>query len=145
MSVPFTIDPATGRVRFPDLLLELRPLMPQEEFIAARARVNRDNLGFNAGWQRYSVRELISGDRRLGMFVIFLDDRLVKAGFAYAHIDDSWYNWSEEKEAALKSEYQRALEAQLGDKNTFPWGRVSVIEDSKSGGTEIWMDWEAIA
>ena len=56
MPAPFVIDLATGHVRFPDLSLELRPGMPQQEFIAATAKLNRDNLSFNGGWQRYSIR-----------------------------------------------------------------------------------------
>jgi hypothetical protein len=84
MTAPFAIDPVTGRVHFPDLALDLRPLMPQEEFVAATALLNRDNLGANDGWQRYSVRQLISDDRRLGLFVVFLNGRLKMASFAYA-------------------------------------------------------------
>jgi len=140
MKVPFAIDPETGRVQFPDLSLELRPLMPQSEFIAATSKLNRDNLGANGGWQRYSIRELISEDRRVGMFLIFLNERLQKLSFAYAHKDESWATWSEEGERAREKEYQTELAAQLGPGNTFPWGRVSVKLDSKSGGTDIWMD-----
>jgi hypothetical protein len=142
MSAPFAIDPATGRVRFFDLRLELRPLMPETEFIAATARMSRDNLGFNAGWQRYSVRELISGERRLGLFVIFFESRLVKASFAYCPKDETWDNWSPETEAARLREYQQALDEQLASKNAFPWGSARVIEDSKSGGTDIWLDYQ---
>ena len=90
MKAPFAIDPETGHVRFPDLSLELRPLMPQSEFIAATSKLNRDNLGANGGWQRYSIRELISEDRRLGMFLVFLNEQLQKLSFAYAHKDESW-------------------------------------------------------
>ena len=57
MTAPFTIDPATGRVQFPDLHLDLRPLMPHAEFI-----------------------------------------------------------------------------------NMFPWGKLWVLLDSKSGGTDIWIE-----
>jgi hypothetical protein len=144
MSAPFAIDPATGHVRFPDLPLELRPLMAEAEFIAATASINRDNLGFHAGGQRYSIRELITGEQKLGIFVIFRDDRLVKASFAYCPKDETWDNWSPETETARRKEYQQALEAQLGDKSVFPWGSISVIEDSKSGGTDIWVDYEKI-
>ncbi|HEY6249884.1 MAG TPA: hypothetical protein VI685_07965 [Candidatus Angelobacter sp.] len=83
MSAPFAIDPETGHVRFPDLSLELRPLMPQSEFIAATASLNRDNLGTNDSWQRYSIRMLIPDDRKLGLFVIFLNDRLKMLSFAW--------------------------------------------------------------
>ena len=140
MNAPFAIDPETGRVRFPDLSLELRPPMPQSEFIAATSKLNRDNLGANGGWQRYSIRELISEDRRLGMFLIFLNERLQKLSFAYAHKDESWATWSEEGERAREKEYQTELAAQLGPGNTFSWGRVNAKLDSKSGGTDIWMD-----
>ena len=140
MNAPFAIDPETGRVRFPDLSLELRPLMPQSEFIAATSKLNRDNLGRNNGWQRYSIRELISGDRRLGLFFVFLHDRLKMLSFAYAHKDDSWATWTEEGERAREKEYQTELAAQLGSGNIFRWGRVNVKLDSKSGGTDIWMD-----
>lgn len=115
--------------------------MTENEFLEATARTNRDNLGFNGGWQRYSIRELISGDRKLGLFFIFLNDRLVKASLAYCPKDDTWDNWSEEKDAALKTEYQQALTEQLGEKNSFSWGRVNVVEDTKGGGTEIWIDY----
>jgi hypothetical protein len=40
--------------------------MRHDEFIAATASLNRDNLGANGGWQRYSIRAAISGDRKLG-------------------------------------------------------------------------------
>jgi hypothetical protein len=59
-------------------------MMLQEDFIASTASFNRDNLGANDGWQRYSIRQLISNDRRLGLFVIFLNGRLKMASFAYA-------------------------------------------------------------
>ena len=141
MSAPFAIDAATGRVRFPDLSLELRPQMPESEFITATSRMNRDNLGANDGWQRYSIRELVPGDRKLGLFVIFLNDRLSKASVAYCPKDETWDNWSEEAEAARQKEYQQELDAQLGGKNSFPWGKARVFLDSKSGGTDIWIDY----
>jgi len=140
MSAPFAIDPETGRVRFPDLSLELRPLMPQAEFIAATSSFNRDNLGGNDGWQRYSIKELISENRRLGLFLIFLHGRLKMLSFAYAQKDESWATWSEEGERAREKEYQTELAVHLGPKNTFPWGRVNALLDSKSGGTDIWME-----
>ena len=140
MTAPFVIDHETGRVRFPDLSLELRPLMPEAEFIAATSKMNRDNLGANGGWQRYSIRGQISYDRKLGMFLIFLNERLQKLSFAYAHKDESWDTWSEEGEREREQEYQRELTAQLGPADTFPWGSVSVQLDSKSGGTDIWVD-----
>jgi hypothetical protein len=140
MSAPFSIDPKTGRVCFPDLSLELQPMMPQAEFIAATASLNRDNLGSNDGWQRYSIRALICNDRRLGLFVIFLNGRLKMASFAYGHKDESWANWSEEGERAREKDYQQELASQLGGKNTFPWGKVGAKLDSKSGGTDIWME-----
>lgn len=141
MSAPFAIDAATGHVRFPDLPLELRPQMPHAEFIAATSRLNRDNLGANDGWQRYSIRTLISNDRKLGLFVIFLDGRLNKASFAYGPKDETWADWSQESERARQQEYQQQLDAQLKGKSAFPWGKASVILDSKSGGSDIWIDY----
>jgi hypothetical protein len=141
MSAPFAIDPVTGRIRFPGLDLELRPRMPQAEFIAATSRLNRDDLGANDGWQRYSIREQIVGDCKFGLFVIFLNGKLNRAGFAYGPKDDSWDNWSEEKDAAQRRDYQRELDAQLGGKNVFFWGKASLILDSKSGGSNIWIDY----
>jgi hypothetical protein len=137
MSAPFAIDPKTGHVRFPDLSLELRPRMPEQEFIAATAKLNRDNLGANNGWQRYSIREAIPNDRKLGIFFVFLNDCLKMASFAYAQKDETWDNWSEEKELAREKEYQQELALQLGGKNNFPWGKASAQLNSKSGGTEI--------
>ena len=140
MKAPFTISPETGRVHFPDLSLELAPLMPEAEFIAATSSLNRDNLGANKGWQRYSIRELISNDRRLGLFIIFLNGRLKMASFAYAQKDETWDTWSEEGERQREKEYQQELASQLGGKNTFPWGKVGAKLDSKSGGTDIWIE-----
>jgi hypothetical protein len=141
VSAPFVIDAATGRLRFPDLDLELNPGMPEAEFIAATSRINRDNLGFNDGWQRYSVREVISGDRKLGLFFIFRNERLSKFSFAWCPKDETWDNWSEASESARQKEYQQELDSQLGGKAEFPWGRVSAYQDSKSGGTDIWIDY----
>jgi hypothetical protein len=139
MSAPFTINPQSGHVHFPDISLELRPLMPETEFISATSSLNRDNLGRNAGWQRYSIRQLISEDRRLGLFVIFFHERLNMLSFAYAHKDESWDTWTEEGERAREKEYQQELASQLGNQNTFPWGTVGAQLDSKSGGTDIWI------
>lgn len=141
MSAPFVIDPPTGRLRFPDLALELSPGMPESAFISATARLNRDNLGFNAGWQRYSLRELISGDRKLGMFFIFLNGSLNKVSMAWAPKDETWDDWSEAVEAARQKEFQQALDSQLGGASEFRWGKISVIQDRKSGGTDIWVDY----
>ena len=141
MSAPFAIDPATGRILFPGLSLELRPQMPQAEFIAATSRLNCDNLGANDGWQRYSLRALVPDDLILGLFLIFLNDRLNKASFAYGPKDETWDNWSEETEAARERDYQAQLNSQLNGKRSFPWGKVNVLLDSKSGGTNIWLDY----
>lgn len=141
MSSPVVIDPATGQVRFPDLNLELDPGMLEADFIAATARVNRDNLGFNGGWQRYAIRELIPGDRKLGLFFIFLNERLVKLSAAWARKDETWDTWSEAGEAARQKEYQQILDSQLGGRREFSWGRASAIYDSKGGGSDIWVDY----
>lgn len=140
MNPPFQVDPETGRLSFPDLPLELFPRMPEEEFIARTAKLNRDNLGSNDGWQRYSIRQLISNDRRLGLFLIFLNGKLNRLSFAYCHKDESWDTWSEQGELDRQKEYRDELAAQLGDREKFPWGKISVILDSKSGGTDIWVD-----
>ena len=139
MSAPFNIDSETGQVLFPDLSLELRPLMSQQEFIAATATLNRDNLGANDGWQRYSIRQLISEDRKLGLFVIFLHERLHMLSFAYAQKDETWADWTEAGEREREKEYQQELSRQLGGKDTFPWGIARAQLDSKSGGTDIWI------
>jgi hypothetical protein len=141
MSAPFAIDPATGRLRFPDLNLELGPGMAEAEFIAATSRLNLDTLGANDGWQRYSLRHVISADRKLGLFFIFLNGRLSKFSLAWAQKDATWDDWSEAGELALQQEYQRELDSLLGGRREFPWGKVRVIEDSKSGGTDIWVDY----
>jgi tetratricopeptide (TPR) repeat protein len=101
------------------------------------------NLGANDGWQRYSIRESIPGDRKLGMFLIFLNGRLSKLGFSWCQQDETWDNWTEARDLAWRKEYQQALDSQLGGQIDFPWGRASVIQDSKSGGTDIWIDYSA--
>ena len=141
MNAAFAIDAATGNIHFPDLPLELRPQMPEAEFISATASLNRDNLGFNGGWQRYSIRTLIPGDRKLGLFLIFLQNRLVKLSFAWAPKDETWDDWSEATEKARLKEYQQELDAQLEGKNMLPWGIATAFLDSKSGGTDIWIDY----
>lgn len=142
MNVPFEIDAKTGSIRFPDLPLTLCPRMTQAEFIAASASLNRDNLGGNDGWQRYSIRAPIAGDRKLGMFLVFLNDGLKTLSFAYAHKDESWDTWTEQGERDRENEYRQELASQLGPTNTFPWGRVQVLLDSKSGGTDIWLHFD---
>ncbi|HEV3041540.1 MAG TPA: hypothetical protein VHA33_27500 [Candidatus Angelobacter sp.] len=109
MNAPFTIDPETGRLCFPDLSLELRPMMPEAEFIAATSKLNRDNLGLTGGWQRYSIRQLISQNRQLGIFLIFLNGTLNKLSFAYAHKDESWATWTEQGELERQKEYRKEL------------------------------------
>ena len=141
MSAPFAIDPVTGSVIFPDLPLELRPMMAEADFIAATSSFNRDNLGANDGWQRYSVKHPISGDRKLGMFVVFLNGRLKMASFAYAQKDESWDTWTEAGELAREKEYQQELQRQLGGKSSFAWGTVGAKLDSKSGGTDVWIQY----
>jgi hypothetical protein len=141
MSAPFAIDPATGRLRFPDLDLDLTPGMPQAAFISATARLNRDNLGANDGWQRYSVREIIAGDRKLGLFIMFFNRRLTKLSFAWSQKDETWDDWSEASEAARRKEYQQAIDSQLGGKSEFAWGTVAAIQDNKSGGADIWVEY----
>ena len=136
---PFAIDAKTGSIRFPDLSLELHPWMSEAEFIAATSTLNRDNLGDGKdGWQRYTIRGPISGDRKLGLFLIFQNDRLKTLSIAYAHKDESWDTWTEQGERDRENEYRAELAAQLGPANTFPWGSVQVLLDSKSGGNDIW-------
>ena len=141
MSAPFLIDAATGRVRFPDLALELAPGMPQAEFLAATARFNRDNLGANDGWQRYTIGAPISGERKLGMFFVFLNGRLTMWSFAYAPKNETWDDWSEATEQARLKEYEQELATQLGARSEFPWGTAKPVLDSKNGGTDVWIDY----
>ena len=140
MPAPFAINAATGTIRFPELSLEFRSGMPESEFISATSKLNRDNLGFNDGRQRYNIRQEISDDRILGMFLIFQHERLWRFSLTYASKDESWDNWTEEREQARLAEYKRELAAQLEGKDTFPWGRAWVFLDSKSGGTDIWVE-----
>ena len=116
-------------------------MMAEADFIAATASLNRDNLGGKGGWQRYSVKQSISDDRKLGMFVIFLNGRLKTASFAYAQKDESWDTWTEAGELAREREYRQELDRQLGGKSSFPWGTVGAKLDSKSGGTDVWIEY----
>jgi hypothetical protein len=129
-------------MQFPHLSLELGPHMRQDEFVAVTSRLNRDNLGCNGGWQRHSVRALIPEDRRLGIFVIFFDGLLGKASFAWSQKDESWDTWTEGGEAARQKEYQQELDFKLGGVTAFSRGRVDATLDSKSGGTDIWIDYK---
>lgn len=115
--------------------------MPESDFIVSTARLSRDNLGSNNGWQRYSINALIPDDRKLGLFLIFLNGRLSKVSFAWAQKDESWDSWTEEGERTRQAEYHRELESQLSGQSTFSWGKASVILDNKSGGTDIWVDY----
>jgi len=136
----FAIDPSTGRVRFPDLPLEFSPQMAEAEFIAATAHLNRENLGAQGSWQRYAIKAPISGNRKLGTYFIFWNGRLCKASFAWAG-QESWDTWSEETEAARRTEYKSQLDSQLSGNWSRAWGKVSIVVDSKGGGTDIWIDY----
>ncbi len=116
-------------------------MMAQADFISATSSFNRDTLGADDGWQRYTVKQAISGDRKLGLFVIFSNGQLKTASFAYANRDESWDTWSEEGELAREKEYRQELERQLGGKSSFAWGKAAVKLDSKSGGTDIWIEY----
>lgn len=142
MSAPFVIDPATGRVRFPELNLELRALMPEKEFIAATAAFNRDDLGSNDGWRRYSIG-YASGDRKWGLFFVLINGLLNRVSFAYAPIDATWDNWTEKIEQQRVQEYENELSKQLGGGRVFSWGEVAILLDSKSGGNNIWINYSA--
>jgi len=144
MKAPFSIDRETGRIRFPDISLELPARMAQTDFVAATSSLNRDNLGANDGWQRYSIRELIPEDRKLGIFLVFFNGRLKLLTVAYAQKDESWATWSEQGELEREKEYQQELRNQLGDGDTFPWGKAGVRLDSKAGGLEIWVNFSDV-
>ena len=141
MSAPFAIDAASGRIRFSEIGLEVWPGMAQAEFIASTADFSRNNLGANDGWQRYTVSALISGERKLGMFFVFLNGRLRMLSFAYAPKGETWDDWSEASEAARLKEYEQELAAQLGGKNEFAWGTAKALTDPKNGGTDVWVDY----
>lgn len=141
MSSPFRIDPLTGRISFPGLPLELRPGMPEPEFVQATSQMNRDNLGSNDGWQRYSLRSPIAGDRKIGIFVIFSAGQLKRLSFAWARQDATWDNWSEESDLALKNEFQAEINSQLNQQSIFGWGEIKIVYDSKGGGNSIWVDY----
>jgi|SRR5579884_2046835 len=139
MEAPFKIDPRTGRIQFPELKLELWPGMSQPEFLDATSSFNRDDLGSNDAWQRYSLRAPLGDNRKIGFFFVFLNGKLNMISFAYSHKDDSWQNWSEERERQTSAEYKLALASQLGTGNSFLWGTVGAEYDQKSGGTDIWL------
>jgi hypothetical protein len=62
-------------------------------------------------------------------------------GFSYCHKDESWATWSEQGELDREKEYRQELASQLGANDTFPWGTAKVLLDSKSGGTDIWLNY----
>src|SRR5258708_32009682 len=115
-------------------------MMAEADFIAATASFNRDNLGANDGWQRYTVKQHISSDRKLGLFVIFLNGRLKTASFAYAQKDESWDTWTEEGELAREREYRQGLERQLGGERSFSWGKATVKLHRKGGRPAVWVE-----
>src|SRR5258708_38337239 len=108
-------------------------MMAEADFIAATASFNRDNLGANDGWQRYTVKQHISSDRKLGLFVIFLDGRLKAASFAYAQKDETWDTWTEEGERAREREYRQAGGPQPGGEGSFAGGNATAQLASDGG------------
>ena len=145
MNPPFRIDPSTGRIFFPDLPLELRPGLPEPEFVEATSQMNRDNLGANDRWQRYSLRSSISEDRKIGMFLIFFAGRLKRLSVAWSHRDATWDNWSKENELALRKEFQGQIDSQLNGKSVFSWGEINTVNDSKGGGSNIWVNYSDLS
>src|SRR5258708_35264987 len=115
-------------------------MMAQADLISATSSFKGDCLGADGGWKRYTVKQAIYGDRKLGLFVIFSNGQLKTASFAYANRDESWDTWSEEGELAREKEYRQELERQLGGKRSFASGKAAVKLYSKSGGTGIWSE-----
>ena len=86
------------------------------------------------GYFYYFITDVpVDGDR-FSFVLIFYGDRLdmIEFGFDYSP-DDTWENWSEEKELRRVEKYNNWLTRQIGNARNFWWGSAWASFDEKSG------------
>lgn len=84
----------------------------------------------------YNVR-LSDADSDWGIGLLFEGEILSVVNFSPASKDDSWGNWSEEKEMEKESQLRKLLHISLGEPpHVFDWGEAIVEMDVKGGAAQ---------
>jgi hypothetical protein len=131
------IDAWKGRIIISDHFSISRVIMPEDLF----NYFGRENVEINDvknGYVHYTIRD-IPIDGTIFSFILFfgfgkLD--MVSFGFDYS-ADDTWENWSEEKELNRAAKYEKWLTMQVGRDRDFYWGNIWAAFDAKSGWSSL--------
>jgi hypothetical protein len=134
------LDAETGRLAFRSPGATLGPELTRTEFLASPLAEGARTIVANEPHHSWQLRgEYVSGLT----FLVALDFRgeelamisLADANKAFGAGD--WSQWTEEKELARKQSHDRWLDAQLGERRNFPWGKVFSEYDARSGASTI--------
>jgi len=94
--------------------------------------VNVKDIG--NGYFHYFIRNVPIETEHFSFVLIFYRGQLdtILFGFDYSP-DDTWENWSEEKELRRAEKYNKWLTRQIGTARNFWWGSAWADFDAKSG------------
>lgn len=136
------IDPATGELRFASVEVVLGPGLTRELFLASRLAEHARPLVINEPYCRYAV-SVPPGELGEPAFVVSLQfhgPALVSLSLAAsdARFGTSWFDWTEEKQRALRGYHDEWLRETCGlEPGQYPWGVLESDFDPKGGGSSI--------
>lgn len=126
-------------------------LMISDDFVISSHTRKEDILSYfgankvtirdmNNGWMHYNVKDIFIDSTPYAFTFYFNTEDLKSISFVFDYSpDESWNNWSLERELKRLNQYTTWLKGQLGEQTSFPWGEAGAFFDSKGGFSDIFL------
>jgi hypothetical protein len=134
------LDAETGRLAFRSPGASIGPELTRTEFLASPLAEGARTIVANEPYHSWQLRGEYASGLSFLVALYFRGEELAMISLADADPTfgaGDWSQWSEEKEQARKQSHDRWLNAHLGERRDFPWGKVFSEYDSKSGASTI--------
>lgn len=139
------IDPTTGVLLFEEPPVQFGPALTRTQFFSSTESNGAVDFVKNEPWHSWKLKgQHTSASLPFIVVLYFHGESLTMVNLCH---DDpkygtSWEDWTLEKEMSRKGTHDQWLSAILGDRRSFPWGRVGSEYDQRSGGSSIVISYE---
>jgi len=134
------IDKATGNI-IVSSLIQVKYNDHLQDIVSLEMGQTRTLLNLNNGWIWLNERNVLIDNLYFAFQFGFFDDRLKELSFCFSdrelNSNESWDNWSKDKELYDLERYEIWLAVEFGGRRDFDWGNVWASYDAKSGASSI--------
>jgi hypothetical protein len=131
------INSTNGQVTIGKLVLA--PGTTRMQFINSASFGSGRAINPAEGWYLASAKRQHAGANEFAVNLLFDGERLESVDIVNADpaFGRDWAEWSEKGQLERKAAHDALLEADLGNRREFGWGRVDSVFDQKGGGSFI--------